>query len=112
MMMLYTEWGIKKPKNTNFIWSQNYVCRAGIIPFMKDYNGTTWLLLGIAKDNGKFADLGGRTEKDETTLETARREYGEESRWCLPVNTDTATDIVISKIRGKRQVLFFYSYRI
>lgn len=88
---------------------KNYTKRAGIIPYML-HNGETYILLGLSKeDNPVWADLGGRTEKGETVLETALREYGEESRYVLPVDINRITKIVVSSDNAKKaeSVIFF-----
>ncbi|MBA3284409.1 MAG: NUDIX hydrolase [Nitrosopumilus sp.] len=84
--------------DSDILHRKNYTKRAGIIPYML-YNQETYVLLGLSKeDNPVWADLGGRTEKGETVLETALREYGEESRHVLPVDINRITKIVISPL--------------
>lgn len=84
------------PRDLQFLYSTNYIRRAGIIPFMI-HNNTTYLLMGLSKEkHPAWADLGGRAEKDETTLETALREFGEESRYVLPVDLNRLQKVIIT----------------
>ena len=88
------------PKDLQFLYSRNYIRRAGIIPFMI-YNNITYILLGFSKDDHPvWADLGGRTEKGETTLQTAIREYGEESRYVLPADLTRIQKVLITGKNG------------
>ena len=74
------------PQNLNFAYEPNHVRRAGIIPYMV-YNGITYVLLGMSKDKTPvWADLGGRSESSETPLETAIREFNEESRHVMSLD--------------------------
>ena len=95
----------KYPQDANFLNKTNYIRRAGIIPFIK--HEKTYILLGLSKDdNPLWSDLGGRSEKDETVLETAVREYGEESRYVLPINLNNIENILITGKNNKpEQVL-------
>ena len=88
------------PKDLQFLYSRDYIRRAGIIPFMI-YNNITYILLGLSKDDHPvWADLGGRTEKGETTLQTAIREYGEESRYVLPADLNRIQKVLITGENG------------
>lgn len=88
---------------SNILHRKNYTKRAGIIPYML-YNQETYILLGLSNENNPvWADLGGRTEKGETVLETALREYGEESRHVLPVDLNKITKIVVSPLSSLRE---------
>ena len=88
---------IELPKDYNFMYSIGYIRRAGIIPFLIDNNNITYILLGLSKDRiPVWADLGGRTEKNETTIETAIREFKEESRSVLSIDLTRTTKIVIT----------------
>jgi len=61
------------------------------------HDGTTYVLLGYSKEKKPvWADLGGRAEEGETTLETALREYGEESRNVLPLDLNKIQKILIT----------------
>ena len=104
--------GIVCPENLDFLYEKKYVARAGIIPYVIDKFGETYLLLGIDKDSGVLADLGGTREKGETTLDVAIREFLEESRNVVRVDLNKTSTIVISNIVSKKnkirkQVLFF-----
>lgn len=88
------------PSNLDFLYDTDYVRRAGIIPYMV-YNGNTYILLGYSNEkNPVWADLGGRSEIDETTLETAIREFGEESRYVLPIDMFRVSKILITGREG------------
>ena len=92
--------GIKCPTDLNFLYEKGYVRRAGIIPYMVHHN-ITYILIGLSKEkNPVWADLGGRSEVGETTFQTAFREYGEESRHVLPIDTSTITKIFITNKDG------------
>jgi ADP-ribose pyrophosphatase YjhB (NUDIX family) len=87
---------ISCPQDLGFLYSKDYIRRAGVIPFMI-YNNTTYILLGYSKENNPvWADLGGRVEKGETTLDTALREFGEESRYVLPINLNNISKVLIT----------------
>lgn len=81
----------------DFLNEVGYIRRAGIIPFLTDLDGNTYVLIGLSKDEVPvWADLGGRAEKGETTIQTALREYGEESRWVLPVDISRTQRVLIT----------------
>lgn len=64
-------------KNTD--WSDTNIIRAGIIPYI-DVGHTRFYGLGIASDVGDLCDFGGHKELiDKDLLDTAIREYEEES---------------------------------
>jgi hypothetical protein len=91
---------ISCPLDLNFLHSSDYVRRAGVIPYMV-HNGVTYILLGYSNEkNPVWADLGGRSEEDETTLQTALREYGEESRYVLPIDLSRLSKILITGRSG------------
>ena len=97
--------GISRPKDLNFLYETNYVRRAGIIPFII-HNGITYILLGFSKERKPvWADLGGRAEPNETTLQTALREFGEESRYVLSLNLTQVNKIFITGKKKPDQVL-------
>jgi 8-oxo-dGTP pyrophosphatase MutT (NUDIX family) len=103
--------GLKCPTNLNFIYQEGYIRRAGIIPYMIDDTNTTYILIGYSNEkNPVWADLGGRAETNETTIETALREYGEESRYVLSPDLNNIKYIVITgkeeKSKNPDQVLF------
>ena len=107
-MQIHCEEEIECPENLDFLYNKKYVKRAGIIPWIIDGNGETYLLLGLDKKDKVWADLGGRTEKEETTLETAIREYLEESRSVLTVDLKRTSIGVISNVRKNyKQVILF-----
>lgn len=56
--------------------------RAGIIPFRFDEKGELLLLLGI-NPRGEFTDFGGGSKKGETLIETAFREFEEETDYAV-----------------------------
>lgn len=88
--------GIKCPTDLRFLYETGYVRRAGIIPYMV-HDNITYILIGLSKEKSPvWADLGGRSEEDETTLQTALRECGEESRHVLPIDTNKITKIFIT----------------
>lgn len=95
------------PTDLSFLYKKNYGRRAGIVPFMIDRRGETYILLGQDKQNGRWADLGGRSEKNETPLENAMREYLEESRGVFPIDLSSLTRVVISKHRKGLQTILF-----
>jgi ADP-ribose pyrophosphatase YjhB (NUDIX family) len=101
-------------KDLYFLIKKQYIRRAGIIPFRKDCNNNIHVLLGYSNEkNPVWADLGGRAEKGETTLETALREFGEESRWILdPVLKNVRKIIVTGKNNSKTpdQTILFIEY--
>ena len=86
----------------SFLDKKNEVCRAGIIPYFIDRGGYLFFLLGQDSQNKKWADLGGTTEAGETVIETALREYGEESRWTLPVDPKYITKILVTQVESKK----------
>ena len=95
-ILLYDD-KLTPPDDLSFLFAKNYTRRAGIIPFILDSNNNTYLLLGLSnEDPAIWADLGGRAEKDETTIETAIREFGEESRWVLPINLKNIKKIILN----------------
>jgi len=107
-MYIYCQKGIKCPTDLNFLGKKRYVQRAGIVPFMIDDTGETFMLLGIAKDDKVFADLGGTTEKGETVLDTAIREYLEESRSVISADLNRTSKIFITRVYGnKKQAIMF-----
>lgn len=76
--------------------------RAGIIPFMVDTTGTTFILLGLSNEKVPvWADLGGRTEKGETPLQTAIREFNEESRSVLSIDLNNTTRVLVDNHGGR-----------
>ncbi len=84
------------PRDLRFLYIPDYVRRAGIIPFII-HNGITYILLGYSKEkNPAWADLGGRSEYNENTLQTALREFGEESRYVLPIDLSRISKILIT----------------
>lgn len=100
MNNIHTDQYIKCPTDLNFLHQKNYVRRAGIIPFVV-YDGITYVLLGYSKEKKPvWADLGGRAEEGETTLETALREYGEESRNVLALDLNRIQKILITSRNG------------
>lgn len=99
--MIHTSRNIACPTNLNFLDETNYIRRAGIIPFSV-HNDIVYLLLGYSKEiNPVWADLGGRAEKNETTIETALREYTEESRNVLPLDLSRTRKILITSKNEK-----------
>jgi 8-oxo-dGTP pyrophosphatase MutT (NUDIX family) len=95
-MNIHCSDGIVCPKNLNFLHEKDYIRRAGIIPFII-YNGITYILLGLSKDPiPVWADLGGRTEIGESTLQTAIREFNEESRYVLSIDLNRINKILIN----------------
>jgi len=106
--MIHTSQNIPCPTDLNFLYETNYIRRAGIIPF-SIRNGLVYLLLGYSKEiNPVWADLGGRAEKNETTIETAIREYTEESRNVLPLDLSRTSKILItSKNEKPDQAILF-----
>ena len=107
--MIHCDGNIRCPDNYYFMNQVGYIRRAGIIPAMV-VNNETYLLIGLSKDDQPvWADLGGRSEKGETTLQTALREFGEESRWVLPVDMNRLKHVLITSRNNKNepdQVLF------
>jgi len=104
MKHVHFSYNLSKKDNLDFLYETNYVKRAGIIPYMI-YNGVTYVLLGYSKEsNPVWADLGGRAEKGETTLDTALREFGEESRYVLSIDLNKVSKILISGNRSSVQV--------
>ena len=103
---VHTSPKIASPNDLNFLYETNYIRRAGIIPFTI-YNNTTYILLGFSKEKKPvWADLGGRAEPNETTLQTALREFGEESRYVLPIDLTRINKIFITgKKKNPDQVL-------
>ena len=95
--MLHCNGNIICPITYDFLHMPGYIRRSGIIPLMIDHEGNTYVLLGLSKEERPvWADLGGRAEKDETTLQTAIREYTEESRGVLPVDMNRVKHILIT----------------
>ena len=91
---------ISCPRDLSFLYDTDYVRRAGILPFLVN-NNTTYVLLGYSNEkNAVWADLGGRAEEDETTLDTALREFGEESRYVLPIDLNRISKILITSRPG------------
>jgi len=57
--------------------------RSGIIPYIK-YNRQTFFLLGVSEIHAYISDFGGtRDDEDSDLIETALREYNEETFGCL-----------------------------
>ena len=107
-MDLYCGKEIECPNRIDFLYKKNHVNRAGIIPYLIDKEKEKFILLGIDKRSGVYADLGGTTEKGETALETAIREFLEESRSVISVDLSKTTSIIFSKVsKKKKQVLLF-----
>lgn len=95
---------ISCPQDLQFLYSTNYIRRAGIIPFMI-HNNITYLLIGLSKEKHPvWADLGGRAEKNETTLQTALREFREESRSVLDVDLNRLQKVIITSKKKKGTV--------
>ena len=95
--MIHCDGNIQCPTTYDFMNYVGYIRRAGVIPFLTDVEGNTFVLIGLSKDkNPVWADLGGRAEEGETTIQTALREYGEESRWVLPVDISRTRHILIT----------------
>lgn len=87
--------------------------RAGIIPCIK-FNRTTFFLLGTSEIHAYISDFGGTREStDSDILETALREYHEETFGCLPSLTreHLRDTVYITGFTGyhvdERCVLFF-----
>jgi 8-oxo-dGTP pyrophosphatase MutT (NUDIX family) len=86
------------PTDLKFLYGDNFV-RAGIIPYMVDDIGMTYVLLGLSNDDFPvWSDLGGRAEKGESVIETAIREFGEESRYVIPITLDRISKIIITDV--------------
>lgn len=83
-----------------YILSDLHLRRAGIIPYVIDERNNLLILLGVSKDKGLYSDLGGRRENFESTLDCALREYGEESRYCLPIDINHTSDVYITQKNG------------
>lgn len=65
-------------------WSNSNFKRAAVIPFVKN-NGKLWLCFGISRYNSCITTFGGMPElKDFDILETAIREYNEETNDNFP----------------------------
>lgn len=93
---------------SHFNHLRNYVKRAGIIPYMI-HNQETYVLLGWSKeDNPVWADLGGRSEKDESVIETALREFGEESRHVLSIDLSRVGKVLITHTRTQVDSVIFF----
>ena len=107
--MIYCQSGIKCPNNLQFLYKKSFdktpALRAGIIPFIIDAKGETYVLLGKDKSSGKWSDLGGRRDKGETILDNAVREFLEESRSVLPLDLNNLTRVIVSRIRNGIQAL-------
>ena len=104
--MIHCSVGLSCPNNLNFLHHTNYIRRAGIIPFLVDARGITYMLLGLSKEkNPVWADLGGRREGNETTLQTAIREFNEESRSVLSIDLNRITKIIITGHNKPDQVI-------
>lgn len=101
MVRILCSSGLTCPIDNNFLYKSKYIRRAGIIPYI-DMDNIRYYLLGFSKErNPVWADLGGRAEEGETTLETALREFGEESRWIIKPNLSKVTDIIITDRHNK-----------
>ena len=91
---------IRCPSDLSFLYVPGYVRRAGIIPFMV-YDDITYVLLGFSNEtNPVWADLGGRSEYEENTIQTAVREYGEESRYVLPADLTRINKVLLTGREG------------
>lgn len=66
---------------------------AGLLPLLRQNN--KWLgLLGLeTRKSSKFTFLGGKVERGETSLETAVREFYEESNHVLPMAPEACRDL-------------------
>ncbi|HEX2977918.1 MAG TPA: NUDIX domain-containing protein [Candidatus Babeliales bacterium] len=63
-------------------YSQEMHVNGGILPFYYDSSGKAFFLIG-QEPNGVWADFGGRYEQGENCLETASREFSEETRYVF-----------------------------
>ncbi|MBI2774770.1 NUDIX domain-containing protein [Candidatus Dependentiae bacterium] len=63
-------------------YSQEMHVNGGILPFYYDSSGKAFFLMG-QEPNGVWADFGGRYEQGENCLETASREFSEETRYVF-----------------------------
>jgi hypothetical protein len=84
--------------------------RAGVIPYTVTYSGHIWFLLARHTPTGELSDFGGGSKKDETLLQTAHREFMEESRCIFLRRYPTASSLKDSLVlfdKHKRMALFF-----
>ena len=106
--MIHCSKNIICPTNFNFLNQTGFIRRAGVIPYIIDRSGKTFVLLGLSKEeNSVWADLGGRAEPGETTLQTAVREFKEESRSVLPFDMSQVTKVLISGDEVPDQAILF-----
>lgn len=69
---------------------------------MVDTTGTTFILLGLSNEKVPvWADLGKKTEKGETPLQTAIREFNEESRSVLSIDLNNTTRVLVDNHGGR-----------
>lgn len=86
------------------------VRRAGIIPWKK-LNNNTWFLFGLDSSSGDITDFGGTFEyKDKSLLNTAYREYSEESYNSAGINPDDVGKSLGILCRSTRSVDVFVKY--
>ena len=112
--MIISDRKVLDSKDFSFLQSYLYARRAGIIPYLIDKTGKTFVLLGLSNEKTPlWGDLGGRSESNpakksyETVLETAIREYGEESRHVLPIFDKNISLIVITSSSDNKGVSRF-----
>jgi hypothetical protein len=86
---------------------------AGIIPWV-DSGQTLYFLLGLEKSNKKWSGFVGNCEENETKVQTAIREFNEETSKCFEkklsffedccLNQDPIEDVTVS---GKKVYIWF-----
>lgn len=107
----------KEKNNTNYTKNKNFVS-SGILPFYTCKNGNKYILLGRETYSNTcvkpWSPFSGVREKNETCLETAHREFREESLECIPLKYKTPTEVLVSAFENKLEhqkfqtMLFLY----
>jgi 8-oxo-dGTP pyrophosphatase MutT (NUDIX family) len=79
----------------------NLLFAAGIIPYTILENGQCYFLLGLEESNNKWSGFVGSSERGESVIETAFREFNEESAFVL----DSFNEYTLSKLLNTQPVI-------
>jgi len=107
---------IKSKRRLDVVLHNENIKRAGVIPYIKK-NNTVIFILGLDEAIASISDFGGTREaKDADPLETALREFQEESFGVLGglsrKNLESSTYVVAETgYHGEEGILFFVKYK-
>jgi len=88
--------------------SNKYITRSGVIPFTIK-NDIIYFLLGIDRATGDFTDFGGGVKSTENAVDTAYREFKEESCYIFDnyiTKKDVEDSIVLVNEKGTMSIFF------